>query len=143
MVLFFNRKEAASKIIDTIKKEASDFKLFIENKPAQKVVYFIWKAPWMVAANNTFIDFLLKINKFDNVYGHENRYPEIEFSKSNSSHKIDLILLSSEPFPFKESHKNEIQAVFPNSAVKLVDGEMFSWYGSRLIKAFQYFKTLH
>ncbi|WP_194768482.1 ABC transporter substrate-binding protein [Tamlana sp. I1] len=139
----FNCKERASQIIETVNKEASEFKIFIKDKPALKVAYFIWKNPWMVAASNTFIDYLLSLNKFENVYGHKSRYPEIECSNSSLCGNAELILLSSEPFPFKESHKNEVQENLPNSTVKLVDGEMFSWYGSRLMKAFKYFRTLH
>ena len=106
------------------------------------MVYFIWKSPWMVAANNTFINCLLELNKFTNLYKGKNRYPEIDFKTSGILKKTDVVLLSSEPYPFKEKHKKDIQVNFPNAKVILVDGEMFSWYGSRLLKAFRYFKTL-
>lgn len=138
----FNRKKEASALLDEIKKELSGFEEFIQNKPTLKVVYFIWKNPWMIAGNNTFINYLLKINKFENSYSKEERYPEIEISKSSANKNIEVVLLSSEPFPFKEVHKKELQDFYPNATIVLVDGEMFSWYGSRLTKAFAYFKTL-
>lgn len=140
--MLFNKKEKASKIITEIKKEAENFKAFILNKSALKVAYFIWKNPWMVAGNNTFINYLMGLNKYKNIYQTENRYPEIEISNLSVNKYVDVVLLSSEPFPFNNSHIKELQPFYPNATIKLVDGEMFSWYGSRLIKAFEYFKTL-
>lgn len=55
---------------------------------------------------------------------------------------VDLILLSSNPFPFSEKHKKEFKKYYPKAKIVLVDGEMFSWFGSRLTKAFTYFKAL-
>jgi len=54
----------------------------------------------------------------------------------------DVILLSSEPYPFKEKHINELKAIVPRAKTKLVDGELFSWYGSRLLHAPEYFEQL-
>ena len=138
----FNKKEQAIKIINEIKNEAEDFKVFIQKAPTLKVAYFIWKNPWMVAANNTFINYVLGLNKFNNVYETENRYPEVELNNLTINKDVDAVLLSSEPFPFNNSHKKEVQDFFPNANIIIVDGEMFSWYGSRLTKAFAYFKSL-
>ena len=106
------------------------------------MAYFIWKNPWMVAANHTFIDYLLQLNKFENVYADKVRYPEIELLKLGANKNLKIVLLSTEPFPFKDIHKNELQEFYPNAIITLVDGEFFSWYGSRLTKAFKYFKKL-
>ena len=138
----FNKKKQGTQIIDSIKKEVEYFQDFILDKSFLKTAYFIWKSPWMVAANNTFVNYMLTLNRFENVFKDKNRYPEIDLKTQEKNKIIDLILLSSEPFPFNESHKNEIHEYFPKATIILVDGEMFSWYGSRLIKAFQYFKLL-
>lgn len=138
----FNKEQEAISVSNKIECEMNDFDVFIQNKPILKVVYFIWKAPWMVAGNNTFIDYLLHVNKFENNYSNKERYPEVKLVKNIENEKVDLVLLSSEPFPFKEVNKAEVQDFYPNATIMLVDGEMFSWYGSRLIKAFSYFKTL-
>ena len=138
----FNKQEEALKLIQGIDKEIEDFQNFIQNKPTLKVAYFIWKNPWMVAANHTFINYLLQLNKFENIYSNEIRYPKTLISNSKLQNGVDFILLSSEPFPFSEVHKKEMQNLLPNTTVILVDGEMFSWFGSRLIKAFKYFKML-
>ena len=114
----------------------------ISDKKTLKVAYFIWKNPWMVAANNTFIDYILNLNNFENVYNSKERYPEIELSKSKLNESVEVVLLSSEPFPFKEKHIEELQVYYLKAKIILVDGELFSWYGSRLAKAFKYFETL-
>lgn len=139
---FFEKQVEAKKMINKLESKIIDFKKFIENKKSRKVAYFIWRNPWMVAASNTFINHLLELNKFDNVYANAKRYPEVNI-KDILKKKPELILLSSEPFPFKEKHITEIKEHTSNSTPILVDGEYFSWYGSRLLKAFDYFKELH
>lgn len=136
----FHVEKKASHISEVIQIQQKDFKAFIENKPKLKTAYFIWKNPWMIAAKQTFIDEMLALNRFDNYYSYLERYPEINL-KPNTN--VDLVLLSSEPYPFKEKHIKELKMFFPNAHLCLVDGEAFSWYGSRLIKAFEYFKQLH
>ena len=137
----FNLETKAKKLINNIKQRLEDFNSYIASKPHLKVVYFIWKEPWMVVGNGTFINGLLKLNRFENVFQNQNRYPKIDL-KSLQHLNIDIILLSSEPYPFKQKNIEEIQQ-YTNAKILLVDGEYFSWYGSRLLKAFKYFKTLH
>lgn len=102
----------------------------------QKVAYVIWKDPYMLAGKDTFInDILMKIG-LTNVT-RESRYPEIAMEEL-AALKPDLVFLSSEPYPFGEKHIAELQSAVPGAKIMLVDGEMFSWYGSRLVKAVQY-----
>jgi hypothetical protein len=94
----------------------------------------------MLAGNETFINEMLKYCSLKNLI-EENRYPEL----SDPELKMllpEVILLSSEPYPFKEKHIKNFQEIWPKAKIKLVDGEMFSWYGSRLLKAASYFKNL-
>ncbi|WEK18211.1 MAG: helical backbone metal receptor [Candidatus Pedobacter colombiensis] len=102
----------------------------------KKVAYLIWREPYMLAGKDTFIDDVLTLNGLQNVVK-QRRYPEFEL-KDLVELKPDLIFLSSEPYPFKEKHLEEIKSLIPEAKVMLVDGEMFSWYGSRLVKAVQY-----
>ncbi len=139
----FNKEKNAYSIVNKIKKEISGFNEFLIKTQAFKTAYFIWKKPWMVAGNNTFINYLLQLNKFENVFQNKERYPEIELSKDTINKDVELVLLSSEPFPFTETHVEEVKMYYPKAKIITVDGEMFSWYGSRLIKAFEYFKSLH
>lgn len=137
----FSKQEKALIIIEKINSELTNFQKLITSTEIKSVAYFIWKKPWMVAANNTFINHLLQLNKFDNIYQNKERYPEIKFDELKVERNLDFIFLSSEPYPFKEKDILEIEQSI-NSRAILVDGEMFSWYGSRLIKAFEYFKNL-
>ena len=134
----FNVDAKAESIKAKITTNLSDFQNYIKDKPTLKVAYFIWKDPWMVSANNTFINHLLELNKLENIYANQNRYPEVDIAKIQDKNSLDLVLLSSEPYPFKTKHKSE----FKNAKTILVDGEYFSWYGSRLVQAFNYFKQL-
>lgn len=139
----FSKRTNASKIIQKLDFKIHDFKEFIHDKEEQKVAYFIWREPWMVAANNTFINHLLELNKYINIYKNKERYPEVILEKIRLEGDPDLIFLSSEPYPFKNEHALEVGRFTHHSKTVFVDGEMFSWYGSRLLKAFDYFKKLH
>lgn len=140
----FDKRTEARKWNDKLTFALGDFKKFINDIPVRKVAYFIWKKPYMVAGSGTFINELLKLNHFQNFFASSERYPEIEPEKIEAENDLDLILLSSEPFPFKAEDGYEIvKSVGNNAQAVLVDGEMFSWHGSRLIKAFEYFKFLH
>jgi ABC-type Fe3+-hydroxamate transport system substrate-binding protein len=103
------------------------------------VLYFIWDDPMFLAGKNTFIDAMLTHVGLNNVCLTE-RYPALDLEKMDSP---DFIFLSSEPFPFQEKHIEKYQNLFPNSKICLVDGEMFSWYGSHLLQFTNYIKALN
>lgn len=103
--------------------------------------YLIWKDPYMVAGGDTFIHDMMVRAGFSNVFADRHRYPQVTLpylAKANTQ----IVFLSSEPYPFKEKHISEIKTSLPNAEVILVDGEMFSWYGSRLLLAPAYFQGL-
>ena len=107
-----------------------------------RVAYLIWRKPYMVAGSANFINYLLSVCKLKNVFtNHKGRYPEINIEELQKEN-LDIIMLSSEPYPFKEKHIEELQTHLPNTKIMLVDGEMFSWYGSRMLYAFNYFNNL-
>ncbi len=104
--------------------------------------YFIWRDPFMVAGGGTFISDMLHRAGFTNAFSHRTeRYAEITPAELAGADP-DVILLSSEPYPFGEKHIQEFNLICPGAPVRLVDGEMFSWYGSRLQKAPAYFREL-
>ena len=119
----------------------SSFSQVIEAQ-RKRALYLIWRNPWMSVGGKTFIHTMLEKAGFINVFEKENRYPELT-ERNIKDLNPEVVLLSSEPFPFKEEHMIELKAMLPNAEIKLVDGEMFSWYGSRMIKAPGYFKGLH
>jgi len=136
----FNVSGKASKICHGIISEVTDFSKYIEAKPIKKVAYVIWKNPYMLAGKNTFVNTLLRLNNFENILSEvDSRYPEID---PKDLKNVDLVLLATEPFPFEESDVIALKKAL-QTEVLLVDGEYFSWYGSRLQFAFTYFKTLH
>jgi ABC-type Fe3+-hydroxamate transport system substrate-binding protein len=104
------------------------------------VAYCIWKKPWMWAGTDTFISKMMASCGFENVIDAE-RYPEVDMQEIVEANP-DFIFLSSEPFPFQDQHIDELKADFPEANFTIVDGEMFSWYGSRMLKAPEYFASL-
>ena len=107
-----------------------------------EALYLIWRNPWMSINEDTFIHDMLKRIGVQNVTSdYVNRYPELSAEEIKNLNP-DLVLLSSEPFPFKEEHISELKAILPNARIGLVDGEAFSWYGSRLVQSPPYFKEL-
>lgn len=108
---------------------------------AKTVLYCIWNEPLMAAGKDTFIDAMLGKAGFENVLS-QSRYPALTQTEITDLHP-DFIFLSSEPFPFNEKHRAEYQKMYGDSKVVLVDGELFSWYGSRLVDSFRYFRQLN
>lgn len=139
----FNCRIEAQKWNDKMAFALADFKSFISEKPIQKAAYFIWKEPYMAAGSDNYINEILQLNHFQNIYAGKGRYPEVEIRKLRLEGDPDLVLLSSEPFPFKDEDAFEIGRYTHHAKTIFVDGEMFSWYGSRLLKALAYFKMLH
>ena len=139
----FNCRTESQKWNDKLAFALTDFKNYIKDKEIKKAAYFIWKKPFMVAGSDNFINELLKLNHFENIYQNKGRYPEIELKKMRLEGDPDLVFLSSEPYPFAEEDAFEIGRHTHHAKTVFVDGEMFSWYGSRLLKAFDYFKKMH
>lgn len=113
------------------------------NGKNNRVAYIIWNNPIMCAGADTFINDMLNRCGFKNIFFGErkSRYPEITAERLKQL-SPDFIFLSSEPFPFKEKHAKQFKAACPNAIIKFVDGELFSWYGSRLQYAPSYFQKI-
>ncbi len=123
--------QIVSQIKDGLEKE---FKL------KGSAVYLIWKDPLIAVGSNTFIDSMLEKAGFKNLIN-QSRYPEVDLEEIVKLNP-EFLLLSSEPFPFKEKHILFFQEKLPKTIINMVDGEMFSWYGSRLLFAGKYFEGL-
>ncbi len=133
-----NKEEKANKIAHDI---SDGFRLLRKANKAKSVAYFIWRDPWMCTGGDTFISSMIEAMGWENMLKHQMRYPVVDLADM-AKMKPELILLSSEPYPFKQKHIDEIKAVIPASQVLLVDGEMFSWYGSRMCEAIPYIAKL-
>jgi len=106
-----------------------------------RTCYLIWRDPYMTIGGDTFIQDMLARCGFENVFDHATRYPTIDIQQLRDAN-CELLLLSSEPYPFKQKHIDELQPLLPDTKIMLVDGELFSWYGSRLLHAPAYFASL-
>lgn len=135
------RSDQALSLIQDIRQKFDNWE---KQRPEISVTaaYFIWAKPLMVAGGHTFINHLMERAGFRNVFAHLDRYPEVTEAQVLEQ-QPEAILLSSEPFPFKEKHLNDWRQRFPESQIVLVDGMAFSWYGSRLYSSPDYFAQLH
>lgn len=126
----------AKKISDAITEGFSN----LPTAPPLKTIYLIWREPYMSIGRDTFIHHILEKCGLRNVLDSQSRYPELSIEQIKKL-QPELVLLSSEPYPFKDKHIEELQNILPSARIMLVDGEIFSWYGSRLIQAADYLKS--
>jgi ABC-type Fe3+-hydroxamate transport system substrate-binding protein len=136
--LIVGKEKQANNLINSIREK------FVLHPAPQKPLtacYLIWQKPYMTIGGDTFINFMMEAAGFENIFKSKARYPEIRIEEL-VAYDPQLLLLSSEPFPFRQKHVKELQSQLPNSKILLVDGEMFSWYGSRLLQAPEYFLSL-
>lgn len=149
------KEEEGSGLAARVEKGFEELKRRCSRQDPVRTAYFIWKDPWMLAASGTFIDAVLQATGHYNVLTApfpqgvqeaieagkaSERYPSIELEELEAL-APERILLSSEPYPFDESHRKVLQERFPEAELLVVDGEMFSWYGSRLEKAVDYLSS--
>lgn len=119
--------------------EISNFFKNLNAGKRKKAAYLIWNNPYMTIGSDTFIHHILNKIGFDNIFDNQKRYPKINTGDLKNA---EYILLSTEPYPFKEKHKKEFETLFPNSKIMIVDGEAFSWYGTHLTKVKNYLSEL-
>lgn len=130
---------AGSKLAQEV---SSAFSTLIPQPNKPRTAYFIWKDPWMLAGKDTYIQDLLARMGYVNVaLDLDGRYPAID-EKQLIALAPEQVLLSSEPFPFAQEHIEALSALLPNANIQLVDGEYFSWYGSRMLDAVTYLQSM-
>ena len=128
-----NKSGEADNLISLIQRNFKQ--LFTLTYPSKKVAYFIWRDPYMSVNGHTFINHMLENCKLSNAFkNRQSDYPAITAEEIRGA-SPDIILLSSEPYPFAEKHIAEFKEICPSAKVVLVDGEFFSWYGSHLVNA--------
>ncbi|MEM7278482.1 MAG: helical backbone metal receptor [Pseudomonadota bacterium] len=129
--------ERAAELVNSIRMDWLD----LPDAGGRRVLYLIWKKPYMAAGPHTFIHDCLSSLKFENLAIGDSRYPALELDQIREA-APDVLMLSSEPFPFTDRHVTELSEALPDTHVCLVDGELFSWYGSRMRLAPAYFRSL-
>jgi ABC-type Fe3+-hydroxamate transport system substrate-binding protein len=130
-----NRDQHAERLIDEIQTGFSNLNF----TPQWKVAYLVWKKPWMVAGGNTFIHAMLTLSGFINLFEKKNRYPSVALEELEEA---EVILLSSEPYSFTSEDAGWFRKRYPKQIICLVNGAMFSWYGSRMKYVPAYFNRL-
>jgi ABC-type Fe3+-hydroxamate transport system substrate-binding protein len=120
----FQQRSKSERLITNIKEA---YKHFPVKGNGAKVVYLIWKNPWMAAGKNTFIGSMLQIAGFENIV--EGRYPVVDLEMFKQAEEI---LLATEPYHFKEKDRDKLLDLFPEKRVNIVNGELFTWFGTFL-----------
>ena len=128
----------AEELISNIKNSRNDLSLI--NPTKKSCYYFIWKNPWLTVGGDTFINTMIEEAGFVSLSKNQSRYPEIDLD--NIDTHPEFLLLSSEPYPFKQEDADFLQSKFSKSKILFVDGTYFSWYGSRMKYTFQYLANL-
>ncbi len=126
--LLVNREAEAGELLKNLKTKFDS----LPRKRSKRVLYLIWRKPWMAAGSETFIHSMLEKIGMLNCLEDQPRYPQMTNEQIQRLNP-EVVFLSSEPYPFREKHIEELQTLVPSAKVMLVDGEMFSWYGSRML----------
>lgn len=135
------RAKKAAEVLSAIRSGFDQLNEEVENgSNGKRVVYYIWKDPWLTAGRDTFIQEMLRCCGFVPVSDLP-RYPELKPGELPAL-QTDIVLLSSEPYPFKEEHRTTFKGIVPDDCILMVEGELFSWYGSRLMQSPAYFRRL-
>lgn len=132
-----DRADAADRLAGAVDAE---FATLSAMRPL-RIAYLIWREPLMVAGGGTFIDDVLRRGSYENVFRERPRYPEVSLDALRAA-APEVLLLSSEPFPFQEKHALQLRAELPHVRTQLVDGQLFSWYGSRIRETPAYLREL-
>ncbi len=132
-----DRSEPAARLLDTLYQAFGS----LQKGPVRRVAYAIWKDPWMWVGEGNFIGDMIRVMGWVNVLDDMPRYPQCTLEEV-LGRKPDLILLSSEPYPFSSRHVEDLKKAYPSQEFRQVDGEMFSWYGSRMQWAVPYMNQL-
>ncbi len=123
---------AADALADRIDRGFEVLAAEMAHRTPVRAAYFIWKDPWMAVGADTFIHDVMRRAGLANVFADATRYPEVT-PEAVAAATPDVLLFSSEPFRFRPKHIGAMTAACPGAAVRFVDGEAFSWYGSRLL----------
>jgi ABC-type Fe3+-hydroxamate transport system substrate-binding protein len=140
----FGREDRAEALCGEFEAAYAALQSAARGFPPDRVLYLIWKNPWMTVSRDTYVSRMLALVKWETVPAERgDRYPEIQLD-SGVLDGADAVLLSSEPYPFRERHVAELRAepLLAKKRIALIDGEMTSWYGSRAIEGLGYLRRL-
>jgi ABC-type Fe3+-hydroxamate transport system substrate-binding protein len=131
----FSRETQAARLCEEFERALNDVRA--RTWTPQNVLYLVWRDPWMAVAPETYIAQMLALAGWrTHPLESGDRYPRVGLEEY--ADRVDRVLLSSEPYHFRERHLAEVAAAVPDAHVSLIDGEMISWYGSRAIQGLRY-----
>ena len=137
--------ERAAALTQALQHELDQTRL--DDRPPQRVLYLIWRDPWMTVARDTYIARMLARigwHTLPDVRGGESgaaRYPALQGDEPWLA-DVQQVLLSSEPYRFTEQHLDDARRLCPNAHARLVDGEMLSWYGPRAVPGLRHLREI-
>lgn len=139
-----DRRDAGGKIAAEIEARSARVQRQAAGAPPVRFAYLVWRGPWMSVNADTFAHSLLAQAGGINLFAdREERYPEIE-ARDLAAGRPDLVLLSTEPFPFRRRHLEELvrETGLPRASFRIADGEYLSWHGSRTPDGIDYAASL-
>ena len=137
----FGRQQAAKQLADRLQAELDEIAA-LPALPPRRTLYLIWREPWMSISPDTYISRTLALVNWQTVpTTPQPRYPALD-TEALAELDPELVLLSSEPYPFRDKHLDELRGLLPTADVRLIDGEMTSWYGSRSIRGLAYLRSM-
>ena len=138
----FGREDRAEALCGEFEAAYAALQSAARRFPPERVLYLIWKNPWMTVSRDTYVSRMLALVKWETVPAQcSARYPEIQLD-SGVLDGADPVLLASEPYPFRERHIAELRSdpLLAQKRIALIDGEMTAWYGSRAIEGLRYLR---
>ena len=139
----FGRRTECENLIQKIDFNFNQFQQYIKNQPVRKVAFFVHANPWKVIGGDNYTNSLLEINKFSNIFSHMSFEPKVEVDRLRIDGDPEILFLSDLNYAFDDQHALQLGSYTNRSVTVFANGELFSWYGPRLLKALEYFKKLH
>ena len=142
----FHRTAQAAELVHALEAELAELAELAQASiwPERKVLYLIWKRPWMTVSRDTYIANMLSLFGMKTMcHDPDRRYPEVTINAELLA-EADLILFSSEPFPFADKHRDafaDTHKIAKEPRLLAIDGRMVSWYGNRAIDGLKYLRT--
>jgi len=137
----FGRESQAADLCAAFEREWAATTARLTGVPRQRVLYLIWRQPWLSVARDTYISRMLAAAGWDTLPVLSSvRYPEVDLP--SVAREADIVLLSSEPYPFREKHRRQLLDELPGVRAALIDGELVSWYGTRALHGLPYLRRL-
>ncbi|WP_324599724.1 helical backbone metal receptor [Accumulibacter sp.] len=137
----FNREDEAAALSVAFEREWAALSEVVAMLPRQQVLYLVWRDPWFSVARDTYISRMLAAAGWDTLpSASAQRYPQVELA--DAVRDAEIVFLASEPYPFRERDRRQLQGEMPARCWQLIDGEMVSWYGSRAVTGLAYLRQL-